>query len=564
MIFGLCNAAQTFQRLINEVLRGVYCAFPYIDDICVASSTLEQHRRDIAEVLRRLRENHLAINLKKCEFGQRQIHFLGHLVNSEGIFPLPEKVAVIKDYPKPQVAQELKRFINMINFYRKFLPHAISYQMILQQLIEGNVKNDRTPVSWTSDAEAAFIKCKTELANAALLVHPARDAELAIYADASDTAVGAALHQCVNGTLEPLSFYSKKLTPAQQNYSTYDRELAAIYQAITYFQYMIDGRRCYVVTDHRPLTFAFKQRPPKLEKTPPRRIRQLDFISQFTTDIRHTPGHENSVADALSRISSVSAIDYEKISAAQEVDIELQQMLNQPGINSLNLKEFPLLNSKRQLVCDVSSSVVRPYIPMQFRQQVLGAVHNLLHSGIRATTKLATSRFCWPGIRKAAANFVRNCIDCQRSKVQRHTRTTPGRYEPPKDRFSHINIDIVGPFPLCEGQRYCLTIIDRFTREAVPMADMSADTIVKALLTHWISRFGVPAKITSDRGRQLESMVFAGLVKTIGATHLRTTPYQPQSNGIMKDDTAHSKLLSCATILLDGYTICPQFCLVFE
>ncbi|XP_017479413.1 PREDICTED: uncharacterized protein LOC108368956 [Rhagoletis zephyria] len=105
-----------------------------------------------------------------------------------------------------------------------------------------------------------------------------------------------------------------------------------------------------------------------------------------------------------------------------------------------------------------------------------------------------------------------------------------------KARFSHINIDIVGPFPLCEGQRYCLTMIDRYTRwpEAAPMPDMSVESVAKALLSHWIARFGVPERITSDQGRQFDSAVFAELITTIGATHLRTTPYHPQSNGIIE------------------------------
>lgn len=140
MTFGLCNAAQTFQRLIDEVLRGLDFVFPYIDDICIASSSIEQHRRDLTEVFRRLRENNLAINLNKCELGKNEIKFLGHLVDANGIRPLPEKVAAIKEFPKPKVAQELKRFIAMINFYRKFLPHAIAYQTQLQELIVGNKK----------------------------------------------------------------------------------------------------------------------------------------------------------------------------------------------------------------------------------------------------------------------------------------------------------------------------------------------------------------------------------------------------------------------------------------
>ena len=510
--------------------------FPYIDDICVASDSIEQHFADLTEVFRRLRDNHLSINLGKCEFGKTEIRFLGHLVNAEGIRPLPEKVEVIKQFPKPKVAQELKRFIAMVNFYRKFLPHAITYQIQLQKLVTGNKKNDRSPLTWTQPAEEAFERCKYELANATLLAHPDAEAQLALYVDASDTAVGAALHQLINGTLQPLAFYSKKLTQSQAKYSTYDRELAAMYQAVSHFRYMIEGRRCYIVTDHRPLTFAFHQ---KSEKASPRRIRQLDFIGQFTTDIRHTPGSANAAADALSRIYSIGQnIDYTCLATAQPTNIEFQQLSadTEKRRNSLKIKFFPIPGGSHQLACDTTTSRIRPIIPRNFRSQILSTVHNLSHPGVRATTKLITERFCWPGVRKDCVEFVRNCLLCQRAKIRKHNRSAIAKYEPPKERFSHINIDIVGPFPLCEGQRYCLTIIDRFTRwpEAIPIPDISAEVVVKAIISQWISRFGVPLRITSDRGRQFESGIFAELMRAIGSTHLRTTPYHPQSNGIIE------------------------------
>lgn len=534
MTFGLCNAAQTFQRLINEVFRGLEFVFPYIDDICVASRSLEEHRNHLRAVFQRLKENNLAINLSKCEFGKTQLSFLGHLVDSRGIYPLPEKIEAVRNFPKPTMAKELKRFIGMINFYRKFLPHAVKYQSRLQTLIRGNIKNDTRTICWTQDMEDAFLRCKEELAKATLLVHPVKNADLALFVDASDTAVGAALHQCVDGCLQPLGFYSKKLTSSQRKYSAYDRELTAIYQGVSYFRYMIEGRKCYVVTDHRPLIYAFQQ---KLEKASPRRARQLDFVGQFTTDIRHIPGTDNVTADFLSRIQSLSQfVDYKQIAEAQRTDNELLELQSGNKTHSLVLKYFPIAGSDLQLLCDTSTKNIRPFIPTAFRQKILSMVHGLAHSGVRSSTKALTSRFVWPSIRRDCANFVRNCIACQRSKIYRHTKSPISRYMPPKERFSHINIDIVGPFPLCEGQQYCLTIIDRFTRwpEAVPMPNTTAETVAKAILFHWIARFGVPARITSDRGRQFESAVFSELTRTIGAYHLRTTPYHPQSNGIVE------------------------------
>lgn len=153
MTFGLCNTAQTFQRLIHEVLRGLDFVFPYIDDLCIASSSIEEHRQHLRIIFKRLRDNNLAINLANCEFGKEQLTFLGHLLSKEGIRPLPEKVDAISSFPKPTIAKELKSFLAMINFHRESLPHATKPQAKLQSMIVGDKHNDRTPLSWSAETE---------------------------------------------------------------------------------------------------------------------------------------------------------------------------------------------------------------------------------------------------------------------------------------------------------------------------------------------------------------------------------------------------------------------------
>lgn len=276
MAFGLRNAAQTFQRLMHEVCRGLDFAFPYLDDIGIASDDIIQHRDHLRQIFKRLEEYNLTINIEKCVFGKSTIVFLGHSIDMYGMKPTPEKVEAIKNFPMPTIACKLKRFLATINFYRRFIPNAVVNQMKLQKIVVGNKKNDKTPIVWTDETKIAFQQCKDDLANATLLAHPAKDAELSIWCDASDSMVGAVLHQHVNNEWQPLGFYSKKLSNAQQKYSTYDRELTAMYQAVKQFRYMIEGRECNIMTDHKPLTFAFQQ---KLDKASPRQIRYLDFIS---------------------------------------------------------------------------------------------------------------------------------------------------------------------------------------------------------------------------------------------------------------------------------------------
>ena len=126
MVFGLCNAAQTFQRFINYVLSGLDYAFAYIDDVCIASKNEQEHERHLREVFTRLRKFGLIINFAKCEFGKTSINFLGHSVDGKGISPLPaEKVEVITNFKKPETVCQLKRFLAMLNYYRRFLPNLM-------------------------------------------------------------------------------------------------------------------------------------------------------------------------------------------------------------------------------------------------------------------------------------------------------------------------------------------------------------------------------------------------------------------------------------------------------
>lgn len=249
MPFGLCNAAQTFQRLIDQVLRGLDFTFPYLDDILLFSENEEEHLKHLEIVFQRLLEHHLTVNLSKCELGKEKITFLGHTITKNGITPPIEKIEAIQQIKQPTIAKDLKSFTHMINFYRRFIPHAVKNQMKLQALIVGNKKNDKTPINWTPETIKAFNDCQTELANATYLSFPHKKAELSLSIDASDNAAGAVLHQIINGEKQPLGYFSKKFSSAQQKYSTYDRELTAMYLSLKHFQYVLEGRKFHIWTD---------------------------------------------------------------------------------------------------------------------------------------------------------------------------------------------------------------------------------------------------------------------------------------------------------------------------
>lgn len=535
MTFGLRNAAQTFQRYIDQALRGLPYAFAYIDDIRVASKDDREHQQHLREVFTRLRDFGLQINLSKCVFGQPSIEFLGHIFDKNGITPLPQRVQKLLDVPLPATAKDLRGFVAAVNYYRRNIPHATENQSLLLTLIKGNKKNDKTPVVWTPETKKAFESTKRELADATLLYHPAAGVELCLYTDASDFAIGAVLHQIVNGELQPLAFYSKKLKKSQQRYSTYDRELLAIDRAIEHFRGLIEGQSCTIYTDHKPLIYMFSK---KSNKETSRQSRSIDFISQFTTSIQHVSGPDNVMADMLSRVEAVEikTIDYDEIRRLQETDEELQNFMRHPETTSLQLKSFNIPSENVTLFCDTSRDKIRPYIPKELRRLVFDVIHELSHPGIRATVRMITERFVWPSIRKDCTTWARSCVPCQRCKVTRHNKPPLQKFLVPGQRFKHVNVDLIGPLAESNGFKYCLTCIDRYSRwpEVIPLPDITAETVASQFLLHWMARYGVPQRLTTDRGRQFESILFKGLNKFLGIKRLRSTAYHPQANGMIE------------------------------
>jgi len=211
------------------------------------------------------------------------------------------------------------------------------------------------------------------------------------------------------GRAQPLAFLSKKLKQAQRKYSPYDRELLAIYTAIKHFRHMLEERKFAVYTDHKPLIYAFNK--DQLQSSP-RQTRQLEFISQFATDIRYVTGKENVVADALSRIESIhQAIDIETLAETQENDEELQQLVKQKQMG-IKLRKIDIPGSNKQVYCDVTQEKPRPYMTQPFRRQVFLSLHGLAHPGLEATVKLLAERYVWKNIKSDCTRWAQACVQC--------------------------------------------------------------------------------------------------------------------------------------------------------
>ena len=548
MPFGLKNAAQAFQRLMDTVCRGLDFVFVYIDDILIASSDQEQHAVHLRSLFERLNEHGLVVNQKKCVFGVAEIEFLGHSVNKKGAVPTADKVQSIQDFIRPSSRKGLQQFIGMVNFYHRFIPKAAELMAPLFQALAGKTKP--TLLSWTDTMISAFDQTKAVLAEATLLTHPQGDAETAITVDASDTAIGGVLEQRTKGKWRPLAFFSKQLKAAETRYSAFDRELLALYRGIRHFRYFLEGRKFTAFTDHKLITQAMSK---ITEPWTARQQRHLSAISEFTTDIQHISGKSNVVADALSRMginNLKQGVDYRALAEDQLLDKVLQKYVDKTS--NLKLIQVALDNSTSTLLCDVSTGDQRPLIPQNWKRQIFDTMHGLSHPSIRVTRRIITQKFVWVGIKKEINDWCRQCIQCQRSKVHRNVKAPIQHANMPENRFEHVNVDLVGPLPVSNGFTHLLTIVDRFTRwpEAIPLRETSARNVAKEFIANWIARFGMPLDITSDRGPQFTSQLWTSLAELLGTKLHHMTAYHPQANGLV--ERFHRSLKAALMTRLDN------------
>ena len=592
MPFGLKNAGMTFQRFMDRVLAGLPFILVYLDDILVASPDRQTHAVHLRLVLERLRDNGLVLNRSKCQFFRSEVEFLGLRVTAGGVAPLPDQIATIRDFPQPTTIKELQGFLGAVNFYRRFIPAAAKILLPLTAVLKGGKKGTES-LAWSPMMLAAFSNIKAALLRSVCLAFPKDNAELSLATDASATHVGAVLQQRESPTAawRPLGFFSAKLEQAQLSYSAFDRELYGIFAGIRHFRHHLEGRKFTIWTDHKPLTFALSRMS---DSWTARQQRQLSYVAEFTSQIIHVPGRLNVVADLLSRppqaapatglatvaafqvaggaagassspqdphqpppslptvealsptsLPTVEALEIPAAAAVTTESVDLAAMAkDQPTctstqqlLSSSSLVIQQISVGQQKLLCDVSSGRRRPLVPESWQRRVFTTIHSLAHPGIRASRRLISSRFVWKGMAADVGQWCRDCLPCQRAKITTNTTAPVEPIPVPSQRFSHIHVDIVGPLQVSSGgHSHILTIIDRSTRwvEAVPLSSTTATACADALVAGWVSRFGIPAVMTTDRGVQFTSAVWSVLCQRLGIKHVTTTAYHPQSNGMIE------------------------------
>lgn len=292
--FGLNISPNSFQRMMTIALSGLppECAFLYIDDIIVVGCSINHHIQNLEKVFQKLQKYNLKLNPAKCRFFCADVTYLGHHISEQGIQPDKNKYDAILNYPKPQNADDVRRFVAFCNYYRRFIANFSEKAAPLNQLLKKNAKFE-----WTNQCDEVFIMLKNELLNPTILKFPNFHKTFILSTDASKIACGAVLEQEYDGIRFPIAYASRKFTKGESNKSTIEQELSAIHWAVNHFRPYLYGRKFTIRTDHNPLVYLFSLKNPASKLT---RMR-LD-LEEFSFDIEHVKGKQNTSADALSRV----------------------------------------------------------------------------------------------------------------------------------------------------------------------------------------------------------------------------------------------------------------------
>lgn len=573
MPMGLKNAPSSFQKMMNDVLVGqpkkhVKC---YMDDIGVADPTFMDHLIHVGEVLQCLIDANLRIIPMKCVWAQSQMKFLGYIVSEHGVVPNPAQIEAISKWPVPTTIRQVRGFLGATGHQRTFIENYAVIAAPLYELTTG-FKTDK--VFLNEQQLAAFQKLKECMLSLPMLMHPDLEKEFFLTTDASNVGVGGVLRQKdAAGKLRVIGYFSKKLNPAQQNYSVTEKEMLAIVQSLKFFRLYLLGKKFTVITDHQPLSYLLRRNIMTKLEGKSRVVRWCEYMTAFEFEVKYEAGKTN-VADPYSRNpvfpadavhceigDTVFAVftddaDLEAFIKAQQEDsyskaiYKLLETGERPRIKKMRRRiqmraqHFLLENRllyRVQRPTQNSSASVDPlavqrslYLPRQYRDQALVELHEEGgHQSALPTYEKLRLKYYWPDCQKETFRHCDSCFQCAKTK--------PGckKAPPIKHLPVHMGVwDIVSMDfvkagkPSSRKNISILTVTDNFSKwvEAAPVKEETAAAAIKALDLIFM-RVGQPKIIHTDN-QPFRAKCLQEFCKHWGVTLTYSMPYNPEGNSI--------------------------------
>lgn len=512
MPFGLVNSTARMMRLMDRIFGAEYAnnIFYYVDDIILISETFEEHLSLLREACRKLRQAGLTINLEKSVFCRSSLKFLGYVVDRRGLRTDSEKVRAIVEYPIPTNQKELRRWLGLVSWYRRFLHNYSTICAPLNRLTKKLAKGSTFQI--TPEAEEAIKIIKESLVSSPILSVPKFDRQFIITTDASDVGLGCALSQLDDqGHERAIAYASRTLSSSERNHSTTEKELNALLFALEKFRGYVEGSpfRTKVYTDHSSLKWLVSLKSPT-----GRLARWALRLSQFNFDIQYKKGTDNKLADALSR----APIPTEIVNLICPVDSTSDTWYNNlfkrvekaphkfPDLRILNDNLYKRIRTKNPLTRDCEWKRV---IPHELRQDILKTCHDradAAHLGVFKTSKRIAQSYYWPKMMGDVKRYIRNCPICLAYKSTNEA--PPGLMENPKRvqrPWQVICTDLVGPLPRSyKGYKFILVVCDCFTKYTClfPLRNSLAKTVVEIIEREVLLKHGIPQCIIMDRGPQ--------------------------------------------------------------
>lgn len=531
MPMGLTNAPATCQAVVNKTMHDLLdvTVIAYMDDILVfTKGQINQHIKDVQEVFRRLLKVGFRTRPHKCKFHVKETDFLGFIVSTTGVRMDPAKVSSISEWPTPKNLKEVQSFLGLANYNRKFIQGYSKVSAPLTEL----TKKDK-PFKWEKAQQQAFEELKKLSTESPVLRTFDEKKTILMETDASGLAISAVLTQEHDGKRHPVAYFSKKMSPAEQNYDIHDKELLAIVAAFKHWRTYVEGApEVKVYSDHKNLT-----RFTTTKELTPRQVRWAELLGQHKFTIIYTPGRENGRADALSRRA-----DY-----MEEGDVVTHNILvrNKDGSLSSNNKELYAIIAT--LEDDDEEYPVKPkkkYIASEEqRKEIIMAHHDAPqfgHPGINKTLELVQRNYTWTRMRDTVSRYISKCNSCQKNKASRHAKYGSIQHRPPPEQpWEEVTMDFITKLPQSQdglGNKFdtILVMVDRLTKymHAVPCKETyTAENIGQLIHDRLIRYHGKPKVFITDRDKWFTSNYWRTFVAEMGIQHKLSTAFHPQTDG---------------------------------